>query len=113
LLLDSDRALAEWSLPQLHHVSGFTYKGNRFLVATDKEAEQIVWGYIENNLWVVSNTDEDVDLLLQHLQIFPSLVKAFNKQAAINYLRTVHRVKILQASVSCHSQSHPARASSV
>ena len=50
LLLECDRAFADWSLPQLPHVSGFTYKGNRFLVATDKEAEQIVWGWIENNL---------------------------------------------------------------
>lgn len=74
LLLDSDHALADWSLPQLPHVSGFTYKGNRFLVATDKEAEQIVWGWIENNLWAVTNTDEDIELLLQHLQISPSLV---------------------------------------
>ncbi|MEG3918490.1 hypothetical protein QUA07_04985 [Microcoleus sp. T3_A4] len=90
LLLDSDRAFADWSLPQLPHVSGFTYKGNRFLVATHKEAEQIVWGWLEDNLWAVTNTDEDMDLLLQHLQISPSLVEAFNGQAAINYLRTVH-----------------------
>ncbi len=113
LLLDSDRAFADWSLSQLPHVSGFTYKGNRFLVATDKEAEQIVWGWIENNLCAITNTDEDIELLFQHLQISPSLVEAFNGQAAINYLRTVHRAKILQASVSCHSQSHPVRASSV
>ena len=90
LLLDSDRALADWSLPQLPHVSGFTYKGNRFLVATMKEVEQIVWGWIENNLWAVSNTDEDIDLLLQHLQISPSLIEALNGQATLNYLRTVH-----------------------
>jgi hypothetical protein len=90
LLLDSDRALADWSLPQLPHVSGFTYKGNRFLVATIKEVEQIVWGWIENNLWAVSNTDEDIDLLLQHLQISPSLIEALNGQATLNYLRTVH-----------------------
>ena len=93
LLLDSDRALADWSLPQLPHVSGFTYKGNRFLVATDKEAEQIVWGWLENNLWAVTNTDEDIELLIQHLQISPSLVEAFNGQAAIHYLRTVHPKK--------------------
>jgi len=48
------------------------------LVATDKEAEQIVWGWIENNLWAVTNTDEDIELLIQHLQISPSLVEAFN-----------------------------------
>ncbi len=113
LLLDSDRTFADWSLPQRPHVSGFTYKGNRFLVATHKEAEQIVWGWIEDNLWAVTNTDEDMDLLLQHLQISPSLIEAFNGQAAINYLRTVHQAKILQASVSCHSKSHPVRTSSV
>ena len=113
LLLECDRALADWSLPQLPHVSGFTYEGNRFLVTTDKEAEQIVWGWLENNLWAVTNTDEDIELLLQHLQISPSLVEAFNRQAAINYLRTVHQAKILQACISCHSQSHPVRASSV
>ncbi|MEG4940754.1 hypothetical protein [Microcoleus sp. F4-D5] len=90
LLLECDRALADWFLPQLPHVSGFTYKGNRFLVATHKEAEQIVWGWIEHNLWAVANTDEDIDLLLQHLQISPSLVEAFNGQATLNYLRTAH-----------------------
>lgn len=96
LLLDSDRALADWSVPQLPHVSGFTYKGNRFLVATMKEVEQIVWGWIEDNLWAVSNTEEDIDLLLQHLQISPSLVEAFNGKATLNYLRTVHPRKFCQ-----------------
>jgi hypothetical protein len=43
LLLDSNRTLADWSLSSCPP-SGFTHKGNRFLVATDKEAEQIVWG---------------------------------------------------------------------
>ena len=60
------------------------------MVTTDKEAEQIVGGWSENNLWAIINTDEDIELLFQHLQISASLVEAFNGQAAINYLRTVH-----------------------
>jgi hypothetical protein len=78
LLLKGERLNANWSLPQSPHVYGFTYESNRFLVVTREELEQIVCRWVNEHLWWSANSDAELHLMVEHLNISSHLVEFLN-----------------------------------